>query len=40
LKTRIGHYVNLERTQPRLRRLLRDFAWRRIDQVFLDAKLA
>jgi len=40
LKTRIRHYLNLHRTQPRLRRLLRDFAWRRIDQVFLDAKLA
>jgi polysaccharide deacetylase family protein (PEP-CTERM system associated) len=40
LKTRIRHYLNLHRTQPRLRRLLRDFTWRRIDQVFLDAKIA
>ena len=27
LKTRFRHYVNLRRTQPRLRRLLRDLRW-------------
>jgi len=35
LKTRFRHYVNLHRTEPRLRSLLRDFTWRRVDQVFL-----
>jgi hypothetical protein len=35
LKTRFRHYVNLRRTEPRLRRLLRDFRWRRMDEVFL-----
>jgi len=34
-KTRFRHYVNLHRTEPRLRSLLRDFTWRRIDDVFL-----
>jgi polysaccharide deacetylase family protein (PEP-CTERM system associated) len=33
-KTRFRHYVNLRRTEPRLRRLLRDFRWRRMDEVF------
>jgi polysaccharide deacetylase family protein (PEP-CTERM system associated) len=36
LKTRFRHYVNLHRTEPRLRRLLRDFAWQRVDRVFLE----
>jgi len=34
-KTRFRHYVNLHRTEPRLRSLLRDFTWRRVDDVFL-----
>lgn len=34
LKTRFRHYVNLSRTEPRLRALLRDFQWGRMDQVF------
>jgi len=33
-KTRFRHYVNLSRTEPRLSRLLRDFQWGRIDEVF------
>jgi polysaccharide deacetylase family protein (PEP-CTERM system associated) len=38
LKTRFRHYVNLNRTEARLRRLLSDFRWERIDRVFdLDA---
>ena len=37
LKARFRHYLNLERMQPRLRRLLHDFAWRRMDRTFLDA---
>jgi len=40
LKTRFRHYVNLRRTEPRLRRLLRDFRWGRMDQVFLGAQTA
>lgn len=35
LKTRFRHYVNLSRTEERLRRLLTDFAWDRVDSVFL-----
>jgi polysaccharide deacetylase family protein (PEP-CTERM system associated) len=34
LKTRFRHYVNLSRTEPRLARLIRDFRWNRIDQVY------
>ncbi|MGB0126995.1 MAG: XrtA system polysaccharide deacetylase [Rhodocyclaceae bacterium] len=34
-KTRFRHYVNLGRTEARLRRLLADFHWGRVDQVFL-----
>ena len=34
-KTRFRHYVNLHRTQDRLRQLLRDFRWDRVDRVFL-----
>jgi polysaccharide deacetylase family protein (PEP-CTERM system associated) len=34
VKTRFRHYVNLKRTEPRLRRLLRDFRWDRVDRVF------
>ena len=40
LKTRFRHYVNLGRTEPRLRRLLRDFRWRRMDEVFLGPEAA
>lgn len=36
-KTRFRHYVNLERTEGRLRRLLGDFRWGRADRVFADA---
>ena len=35
LKTRFRHYVNLGRMETRLRRLLRDFTWDRVDRVFL-----
>jgi hypothetical protein len=34
LKTRFRHYVNLHRTEPRLARLLQDFSWGRVDDVF------
>ena len=39
-KTRFRHYVNLRRTEPRLRRLLRDFRWRAMDEVFLAPETA
>jgi polysaccharide deacetylase family protein (PEP-CTERM system associated) len=35
LKTRVRHYLNLHRMEGRLTRLLQDFAWGRIDEVFL-----
>lgn len=35
LKTRFRHYVNLARMESRLRSLLNDFRWGRVDQVFL-----
>jgi polysaccharide deacetylase family protein (PEP-CTERM system associated) len=38
LKTRVRHYMNLERMEHRLRHLLQDFAWGRMDSVFLDAE--
>jgi len=34
LKTRFRHYVNLDRTEARLGRLLNDFRWGRVDKVF------
>jgi polysaccharide deacetylase family protein (PEP-CTERM system associated) len=34
LKTRFRHYVNLSRTESRLARLLQDFSWGRVDDVF------
>jgi len=34
-KTRFRHYVNLQRMPGRLRRLLSDFEWDRIDRVYL-----
>lgn len=33
-KTRVRHYTNLAATEGRLARLLRDFSWGRMDQVF------
>jgi len=34
-KTRFRHYLNLDRMQGRLRKLLADFEWGRVDRVFL-----
>lgn len=34
LKSRFRHYVNLARTEARLKRLARDFRWDRIDRAF------
>jgi polysaccharide deacetylase family protein (PEP-CTERM system associated) len=36
-KSRFRHYTNLDRMEGRLKRLLKDFAWDRMDRVFLDA---
>jgi polysaccharide deacetylase family protein (PEP-CTERM system associated) len=35
LKTRFRHYVNIPRMESRLTRLLADFRWGRMDQIFL-----
>ncbi len=35
-KSKFRHYTNLNKMEPRLRRLLSDFKWDRIDRVFLD----
>ena len=37
LKTRFRHYVNLSRTEGRIRALLKDFRWGRMDSIFLDS---
>lgn len=34
-KARFRHYVNLHRTEGRLRKLLKEFEWNRVDRVFL-----
>jgi len=36
IKSKFRHYVNLERMAGRLDRLLSDFRWGRVDQVFAD----
>jgi polysaccharide deacetylase family protein (PEP-CTERM system associated) len=36
LKSRLRHYTNLSRTQDRLRRVLREFRWGRMDEAFRD----
>jgi len=36
-KSRFRHYVNLHRNEDKLTRLLSDFRWGRVDQVFLGA---
>jgi polysaccharide deacetylase family protein (PEP-CTERM system associated) len=38
LKTRFRHYLNLGRMEQRLARLLQDFRWGRMDQVFLASR--
>jgi polysaccharide deacetylase family protein (PEP-CTERM system associated) len=35
-KTRFRHYLNLDRMETRLTKLLADFSWDRMDRVFLD----
>ena len=36
VRTRFRHYLNLHRTEARLRRLFADFHWDRMDRVFLS----
>ena len=38
LKTRFRHYTNLAKMEQRLRRLLQDFSWDRMDNIFLQGK--
>jgi polysaccharide deacetylase family protein (PEP-CTERM system associated) len=38
LKTRFRHYVNIGRTEQRLARLLQDFRWGRMDDIFLQRR--
>ncbi len=38
LKTRFRHYVNIGRTEQRLARLLKDFRWGRMDDIFLKSR--
>jgi len=35
-RTRFRHYVNIARMENRLRRLVSDFSWGRMDQVFMQ----
>lgn len=37
-KTRFRHYVNLDRMEGRIKLLTRDFAWDRMDRIFLGAQ--
>ena len=37
MKTRFRHYVNIPRMESRLRTLLSDFKWGRMDKIFLSA---
>jgi hypothetical protein len=36
-RTRFRHYLNLGRMEMRLDRLLRDFRWGRMDEIFLGS---
>jgi polysaccharide deacetylase family protein (PEP-CTERM system associated) len=40
LKSRVRHYMNLDKVQPRLARLLGSFRWRRMDEIFLPTAKA
>jgi polysaccharide deacetylase family protein (PEP-CTERM system associated) len=39
LRTRFRHYLNLNRTYGRLERLLADFSWGRMDEIFLGEEM-
>jgi polysaccharide deacetylase family protein (PEP-CTERM system associated) len=36
LRSRFRHYLNLDKMEGRLQRLMQDFAWGRMDQIFLE----
>jgi polysaccharide deacetylase family protein (PEP-CTERM system associated) len=38
VRTRFRHYLNLDRTYARLERLLEDFRWGRMDEIFLSGE--
>lgn len=38
LKTRFRHYVNLHRTEARIKLLLQDFKWGRMDEIFVSSR--
>ena len=38
LKSRLRHYLNLDKTLPRLERLVNSFKWGRMDEIFLSAE--
>ena len=40
LKSRFRHYVNLDRMEGRIKALTRDFAWDRMDRIFVDRSFA
>lgn len=40
LKSRLRHYINLDKMERRLGRLLRDFAWGRMDEAFPEVSAA
>ncbi len=40
MKTRFRHYVNLDRNEAKLRRLLKDLPWGRMDEIFLGRRQA
>ncbi len=37
-RTRFRHYVNLQHMQGKLERLLKDFPWGRVDEIFLNSQ--
>ncbi len=37
LKTRFRHYVNISRSEPRLKKLLQEFRWGRMDRIYLTS---
>ena len=38
LKSKLRHYMNLDKTEPRLERLMGRFRWRRMDEIFLEGR--
>ena len=38
-KTKLRHYLNLNKTESRLKQLLRDFSWNRMDKIFLSDEM-